>query len=188
MGEAWNFPVGSKLCFVTTGSTAAPFAALLESVLSPPCLDTLREYGFTHLLVQHGCAKVEYDEHANSARLYLKISHAEQTLNIDGFDWNLDGLKAQYKLVHQSRGLVISHAGMSGSKILWKNNIWHLLGSGSILEALRFQIPIVVVPNKKLLNNHQEELAVAMEHKNYLVHGDVEYVIIFLGRLVTNSS
>jgi hypothetical protein len=27
-----------------------------------------------------------------------------------------------------------------------------------------------------------------MEHKNYLVHGDVEYVIIFLGRLVTNSS
>jgi beta-1,4-N-acetylglucosaminyltransferase len=117
MGEAWNMPAGSKLCFVTTGSTAAPFGALLESVLSPTCLDALREAGFTHLLVQHGAAKYEYGEYANSARLYLKISHAEQTLDIDGFDWNLDGLKAQYKLVHSSNGLVISHAGMSGSKI-----------------------------------------------------------------------
>jgi beta-1,4-N-acetylglucosaminyltransferase len=46
-------------------------------------------------------------------------------------------------------------------------------GSGSILEALRYQIPLIVVPNTGLLDNHQEELAVAMERNNYLVRGDV---------------
>jgi beta-1,4-N-acetylglucosaminyltransferase len=32
------------------------------------------------------------------------------------------------------------------------------------------------VPNTGLLDNHQEELAVAMERNNYLVRGDVTYV------------
>jgi beta-1,4-N-acetylglucosaminyltransferase len=31
-----------------------------------------------------------------------------------------------------------------------------------------------VVPNTALLDNHQEELAVAMERSNYLVRGDVQ--------------
>jgi len=46
-------------------------------------------------------------------------------------------------------------------------------GSGSILEALRYQNPLIVVPNTALLDNHQEELAVAMERLNYLLRGDV---------------
>lgn len=50
-----------------------------------------------------------------------------------------------------------------------------LLGSGSILEALRYQIPLIVVPNTGLLDNHQEELAVAMDRNNYLIRGDVTY-------------
>lgn len=50
-----------------------------------------------------------------------------------------------------------------------------LPGSGSILEALRYQIPLIVVPNTGLLDNHQEELAVAMERNNYLIRGDVTY-------------
>lgn len=44
------------------------------------------------------------------------------------------------------------------------------------MEALRYQIPLIVVPNTSLLDNHQEELAVAMERSNYLVRGDVKYV------------
>lgn len=32
------------------------------------------------------------------------------------------------------------------------------------------------MPNTGLLDNHQEELAVAMERNNYLVRGDVTYV------------
>lgn len=50
------------------------------------------------------------------------------------------------------------------------------VGSGSILEALRYQIPLIVVPNTALLDNHQEELAVAMERSGYLLRGDVKCV------------
>jgi beta-1,4-N-acetylglucosaminyltransferase len=76
---------------------------------------------------------------------------------IDGIDFNPEGLQAQLRLVQQSKGLVISHAG-----------------SGSILEALRYQVLLIVVPNTSLLDNHQEELADAMERSGYLLKGKVE--------------
>ncbi|KAF1831972.1 hypothetical protein BDW02DRAFT_504119 [Decorospora gaudefroyi] len=155
MAETWKWTPESKLCFVTTGATA-PFTALIESVLSPSCLDALRDGGFTHLLVQYGSAKDIYDECSSRARAHLDQQQQKQGLVVDGIDFNPNGLQAQFKLVQRSRGLVISHAG-----------------SGSILEALRYQIPLVVVPNTGLLGNHQDELAVAMERQNYVVRGHV---------------
>ncbi|KAI4938448.1 hypothetical protein J4E85_000888 [Alternaria conjuncta] len=154
---AWNWPSDSKLCFVTTGATA-PFTELIESVLSPKCLDSLREGGFTHLLVQYGSAEDVYKQFSRLASAYIQeTTSSKGDLIIDGIDFNPDGLKTQFQLVQRSKGLVISHAG-----------------SGSILEALRYQIPLIVVPNTGLLDNHQEELTVAMERNNYLVRGDVK--------------
>ncbi|KAF2994176.1 N-acetylglucosaminyldiphosphodolichol N-acetylglucosaminyltransferase catalytic subunit alg13 [Curvularia kusanoi] len=160
MAQAWNWTPASKLCFVTTGATA-PFKALIESVLSPSSLDALLEHGFTHLLVQYGSAKDVFTDASLAAR-----SHVQDKLIIDGIDFNPDGLAAQLRLVQESKGLAISHAG-----------------SGSILEALRYQIPLVVVPNTSLLDNHQEELAVAMERSGYLLRGRVED----LGPAITKS-
>ncbi|KAF2642528.1 hypothetical protein P280DRAFT_395454 [Massarina eburnea CBS 473.64] len=145
-----------KVCFVTTGATA-PFTALIESVLSAPSVDALIEAGFTHLLVQYGTAKDVFSTHATAIRTRLQQASAKRTLNVDGMDFNKHGLREQFLQVQESNGLVISHAG-----------------SGSILEALRYQIPLVVVPNTQLLDNHQEELAVAMEKSNYLLRGDVK--------------
>ncbi|KAF2690032.1 glycosyltransferase family 1 protein [Lentithecium fluviatile CBS 122367] len=145
-----------KVCFVTTGATA-PFTALIESVLSPSSLDAFLKEGYTHLLVQYGTAKEIYTDRAKAAQTYLQQSQKNRELEIGGMDFNPDGLKEQFKLVQESKGLVISHAG-----------------SGSILEALRYQIPLAVVPNTLLLDNHQEELAVAMERSNYLLRGDVK--------------
>ncbi|KAG9193779.1 beta-1,4-N-acetylglucosaminyltransferase [Alternaria panax] len=155
MTDTWKWTSSSKLCFVTTGATA-PFIELIETVLSSSCLDALRESGFTHLLIQYGSAKDVYQDFSMLAQAYMRESKAKRNLIIDGIDFNPDGLQAQFKLVQRSKGLVISHAG-----------------SGSILEALRYQIPLIVVPNTGLLDNHQEELAVAMERNNYLVRGDV---------------
>jgi beta-1,4-N-acetylglucosaminyltransferase len=110
MTDTWKWMPESKLCFVTTGATA-PFTALIESVLSPTCLDVLREGGFTHLLVQYGSAKDIYNDRSSSARTHLAQSQQKGGLVIDGIDFNPDGLQAQFKLVQRSKGLVISHAG-----------------------------------------------------------------------------
>lgn len=152
MAKSWNWTTNSTLCFVTTGATA-PFTALIESVLSPSSLDALYAEGYTHLLVQYGSAKDVFTKASATAR-----THVQDKMIIDGIDFNPDGLQAQLRLVQQSKGLVISHAG-----------------SGSILEALRYQVPLIVVPNTSLLDNHQEELAVAMERSGYLLRGHVEY-------------
>ncbi|PVI05090.1 glycosyltransferase family 1 protein [Periconia macrospinosa] len=144
-----------KVCFVTTGATA-PFTSLIESVLDPSSVDALLEAGFTDLLIQYGTAKETFDQHANVARERLRQKSENATLSIEGMAFNPDGLRDQFVSVQKSEGVVISHAG-----------------SGTILEALRYHISLIVVPNKQLLDNHQEELADAMERSRYLLKGDV---------------
>lgn len=100
-----------KMCFVTTGATA-PFTGLIESVLQPASIDALRKGGYTHLLIQYGSAKHVMDEHAKMAFQRMKEELGNEALVIDGFDFDQDGLKAQFKMVQQSNGLIISHAGM----------------------------------------------------------------------------
>lgn len=48
-------------------------------------------------------------------------------------------------------------------------------GSGSILDALRLNVPLIVVPNPSLLDNHQQELAEVLEQQGYVIHGKLEY-------------
>ena len=54
-------------------------------------------------------------------------------------------------------------------------------GSGSILDALRVGVPLIVVPNPSLLDNHQVELAEALAEQGYVVHGRLGYVRCFNG-------
>ncbi|KAF2258036.1 hypothetical protein CC78DRAFT_480150 [Lojkania enalia] len=152
----WSPSPNMKVCFVTTGATA-PFTALIESVLKPSSIDAFKDAGYTHLLIQYGTAKNVFDSSMGSVRSQLQPEAGKEGLIVGGFDFNPDGLKTQFKLVGDSKGVVISHAG-----------------SGSILEALRYQLPLIVVPNTALLNNHQEELAVAMEKSKYLLKGDIQ--------------
>lgn len=51
------------------------------------------------------------------------------------------------------------------------------LGSGSILDALRIRVPLIVVPNTSLLHNHQVELAEELSKQGYLVRGQLEFVL-----------
>lgn len=48
-------------------------------------------------------------------------------------------------------------------------------GSGTILDALRMAVPLIVVPNEELLDNHQVELAEALAEQEYVVHGRITY-------------
>jgi len=48
-------------------------------------------------------------------------------------------------------------------------------GTGSVLDALRIGVPVIVVPNPTLLDNHQVEFAEVMARMGYAVHGELEY-------------
>jgi len=47
-------------------------------------------------------------------------------------------------------------------------------GAGTILEVMRMGVPLIVVPNPSLLDNHQLELAQELEIQGYATQGDVE--------------
>jgi beta-1,4-N-acetylglucosaminyltransferase len=47
-------------------------------------------------------------------------------------------------------------------------------GSGSILAALRMPRPLLVVPNAELMDDHQQELAEALQGGGYLSVSSVE--------------
>ena len=48
-----------------------------------------------------------------------------------------------------------------------------MIGTGSILEALRAGVPLIVVPNPSLLDNRQEKLAKVLDSVGLVVHADV---------------
>ncbi|KAL9105041.1 MAG: hypothetical protein Q9163_000054 [Psora crenata] len=146
-----------KLCFVTIGATAA-FDSLIKAALEPTFIQALQQNGYTDLRLQHG----------RDGAFILKECLAKNGtgmteafgLNITGFDFNTQGLGVEMRAAKAGEGavegVVISHAG-----------------SGSVLDALRIAIPLIVVPNPSLLNNHQEELAEAMAQQGYAVHGNI---------------
>jgi beta-1,4-N-acetylglucosaminyltransferase len=120
MENTWKWTPESKLCFVTTGATA-PFTALIESVLSTSTIEALVADGYTHLLVQYGTAKDIFTKYSDAALDHLEQDGKEVGLVIEGIDFNSEGLQAQFKLVQQSKGLVISHAGTASSiNSLWR--------------------------------------------------------------------
>lgn len=156
-----------KLCFVTVGATA-PFTPLLSAVLAPSFLRRLHAHGFTDLLLQHG----------RDAAPPLDAAPVPG-LRIAAFPFRTDGLHDELRCVkgdgHRGfdrEGLVISHAGASPPlPLLRRARSPPGAGSGSIMEALRLDLPLVVVPNPALLDNHQVELADALSKQGYVVHG-----------------
>ncbi|RMX85561.1 hypothetical protein D0867_15864 [Hortaea werneckii] len=150
-----------KTCFVTIGATAS-FAALIRSALSSDTLSALSRQGYTDLVVQYG---QDGKELFDAAMQQVKTAASSSHVNITGFDLDKAGLG---KYMRQAKGggsrgaggqegVVVSHAG-----------------SGTILDALRTAVPIIVVPNPDLLDNHQVELAEALAEQDYVVHGKLE--------------
>ncbi|KAK4556541.1 N-acetylglucosaminyldiphosphodolichol N-acetylglucosaminyltransferase catalytic subunit alg13 [Recurvomyces mirabilis] len=143
----------SKTCFVTIGATAS-FAALVKAVLSTRFLTALKEQRYDELLVQYGQDGKEMFETA------VKGVQSVGGIKIHGFGIDENGLgryMRQARGKEGQEGVVIAHAG-----------------SGTILEALRIQVPLIIVPNSDLLDNHQVELAEALSEQEYVVHGHLE--------------
>ncbi|KAL8820466.1 MAG: hypothetical protein Q9223_001327 [Gallowayella weberi] len=147
-----------RICFVTIGATAA-FDQLLKAVLTSRFLQALQSSGYTTLLLQYG-----KNGHGILKDFEATVAAGQATkcgIEISGFDFNKLGLGQEMWSVKaaedRAEGVVISHAG-----------------SGSILDAMRIEVPLIVVPNTSLLHNHQVDLAEELAKQGYLVHGHLD--------------
>ncbi|KAJ5679638.1 UDP-N-acetylglucosamine transferase subunit alg13 [Penicillium macrosclerotiorum] len=150
-----------KLCFVTVGATAS-FEKLVQEVLHDPFLAELKKYKFTHLIVQYGKnGQSIFDKFTSE---HLPGTNSLLGMDVAGFDFKPD-LTTYFQMAQknpsksQELGLIISHAG-----------------TGSILAALRAGLPLIVVPNPDLADNHQEELALELANYGYAVKGSLENI------------
>ncbi|KAL8732183.1 MAG: hypothetical protein Q9166_002930 [cf. Caloplaca sp. 2 TL-2023] len=147
-----------RVCFVTIGATAA-FDQLLNAVLTSRFLQALQASGYTTLLLQYG--KTGQNLLKNFEARVATGEADNYGIKISGFDFNKLGLGQEMWSVKAAKdraeGVVISHAG-----------------SGSILDAMRIEIPLIVVPNTSLLHNHQVDLAEELAKQGYLVHGRLD--------------
>jgi beta-1,4-N-acetylglucosaminyltransferase len=147
-----------KRCFVTIGATAA-FNSLIQAVLEPNFLRALHGAGYTDLRIQYGKEGLKVFEQKVGTKAAEIVR--QYGIALSGFDFNQSGLDGEMKAAKgttsDNGGTVISHAG-----------------SGSILDALRISIPLIVVPNTDLLHNHQVELAEVLAEQNYVVYGKLE--------------
>ncbi|KAJ3504180.1 hypothetical protein NLJ89_g8071 [Agrocybe chaxingu] len=135
------------LAFVTVGSTG--FDALVSAVFTDEALAALHRKGYTELVVQCGKSTFQFADGIQNGET--------QTLRRAGVDIKYWTYKPSLEEEYAKADLVISHAG-----------------SGTILDVLRKGKSMIVVPNPTLLDNHQEELATALEEMGYLKAASVE--------------
>ncbi|KAI1360382.1 hypothetical protein F5Y08DRAFT_49048 [Xylaria arbuscula] len=146
----------TRTAFVTIGATAG-FRSLLQEVVSPKFLTTLKSRSFTHLIVQCG-PDLEYFN-----TIISSDSQESDGVEITAFSYAPD-LNKYFTQASSGKdsdgngkrecGMIISHAG-----------------SGSIIEALEFDSKLIAVPNPELMDNHQLEIAEEMESQGFLIHG-----------------
>lgn len=161
----------NRYCLVTVGATVG-FRELVDGVLHPGFWSFLRSQRFTELHIQCG-PDVDW---ANS-QLAARQNEVPKDLVIDIFGVRKNLMKEEMtlcKLVEGKRslGLVISHAGMF--LIRQGSRSWYSRGSGTgtILDAWKLGIPIIVVPNTRLLDNHQAEMAQHLSREGYAIMSD----------------
>lgn len=147
-----------KRCFVTIGATA-PFNSLVKTVLEPPFLQALHNAGYGDLRIQYGDEGQQvFDQKIGNRKASIK---EKLGISVSGFGFDKNGLNGELKAVKGASeaddGAVISHAG-----------------SGSILDAMRLGLPLIVVPNTDLLHNHQTELAEILAEQGYVVSSKIE--------------
>ncbi|KUJ15615.1 glycosyl transferase [Mollisia scopiformis] len=144
----------SKVCFVTTGATAE-FSELIAAVLDPQCLQLLKKEGFTTLNIQCGetFKNVESMKPADTQGLAIHAFDFKPDLHRDMRECQaLEGPGCSRK-----QGLIILHAG-----------------AGTVMDAMRLGLNMIVVPNPSLLDNHQDELAEELHMQNYATAASVQ--------------
>ncbi|KAF5386885.1 hypothetical protein D9615_001899 [Tricholomella constricta] len=132
------------LAFVTVGSLS--FDPLVQAVLTPAVLSSLRLKGYTQLVIQCGNSSFEFASAVGEKGETFALEREGVSIEI----WKF---RPMLQKECEKADLVMSHAG-----------------AGSILDVLRVGRPLIVVVNTTLLDNHQQELADALADLGHLQH------------------
>ena len=133
--------------FVTVGTTL--FEPLIKVISDPRFLKIVSKRNYNHLTIQYG--KGTYEP-------FSSLSSFSSTDVSDKIKCESYRFKPSLDPDMKQASLIISHAG-----------------AGSIMEGLtqcRLRLPnckLIVVINSKLMNNHQTELAHALESRGHLI-------------------
>ncbi|SCU83071.1 LADA_0C09472g1_1 [Lachancea dasiensis] len=168
---------------VTCGATV-PFPLLVKAVLTEQFLYQLKTWRFDRLVVQYGKG---YANHFQQTLL-------DQLPGVEGSPGALADLAADSKAW-------ISPCGVEICAFEFTTRIQDLLrlhadvvvshaGTGSILDALRLQKPLVVVANTDLMDNHQLQIAEKFESRGHLVSAlrcDTESVVSAIEKVLAQA-
>ncbi|CAG8958935.1 hypothetical protein HYFRA_00012932 [Hymenoscyphus fraxineus] len=162
-------------CFVTIGATAK-FEDLVAAAVSEQTLIKLKELGYTHLTVQVGDLEDYFKQIRPQDTKGIIVQHF--TFDKDGLAHYMKKCKANpgpdggsiNGFTPSEEGLIICHAG-----------------SGTILDGMRFGVPLIVVPNDSLLDNHQDELADELEAQGYVTKGSPKNLAEAIDRATIRS-
>ncbi|KAI7892947.1 glycosyltransferase family 1 protein [Mucor mucedo] len=133
------------------------FDNLISQVTSQEFLTSLVRFGITKVRVQYGSSN---DIYVKNIQVY------------DGPRIDITGYKYKASVTEdmEEADIIISHAG-----------------SGTILQALRLNKKLIVVVNKALMDNHQNQIAQAMESRNYAVCSDIDDLLSTIQRVQKTS-
>ncbi|KAK7753936.1 N-acetylglucosaminyldiphosphodolichol N-acetylglucosaminyltransferase catalytic subunit alg13 [Diatrype stigma] len=192
-------PPRRRVAFVSVGATAG-FCPLVREVLSEPFIARLLKLGYTQLVIQCGpdseiveahFPKEEDEEEDEIEELQLqpddeKSDEAESCSSDRKTSANEKGEKE----LRERRNSFIRNIRVfayTGEMTKWMRLaapgtdddggqrdhgvIISHAGAGTILDALGVHARLIAVPNPALMDNHQAELAEAMEREGHLVRG-----------------
>ncbi|XP_019864660.1 UDP-N-acetylglucosamine transferase subunit ALG13 homolog [Aethina tumida] len=147
---------GFERVFVTVGTTKFP--KLIDVVTSSDIHEAFLELGVTCVLLQYG---KDYPIHSLCDKGFKLLEKQEDSVTYCSPDNEIVFHCIEYtnKFIGNIResDLVIGHAG-----------------AGTCLEVLRETVPLIIVINEDLMDNHQQELAEKLQEEGYAYYCKTE--------------
>lgn len=160
-----------RSCFVTCGATV-PFPALVDCMLSKEVLATLAKEGYERLIIQYG---KEYDVEFNTACRDLAGDVSIEKGQVEGpGNEQLSGLRnlVVYRCQQPFKFEIVGFPYSNEIDSLLANHadlVVSHAGTGSILDSLRLNKPLIVVANRSLMDNHQQQTAEKFEELGHVI-------------------
>lgn len=156
-------------CVVTVGSTK--FDDLIHVVNCTEFDDILLGLGIEELLVQQGASNVmKNTDHVNPD-------------DDDDNEQDVDRQRGALRRLSLRRKTVVNYKHGLGADIANASLVISHAGAGTILEAMKANVPTIVVPNGKLMANHQLELAIGLAKRGHLLCANPDQLLTLMKRL-----